>query len=125
MGDAAMRAVFALIAVAAPLSLSPVAQAQVRSDPYAAVAIRSGDLATAERQLLNAQRRLPSYPEVMINLAAIYATTGRHAEARALYRRVLAQEAIDLNVSDGQVAPSHLIAERGLRQLDAARQAAR
>ena len=120
-----MRVALASIVLAAPLALSPAAQAQVRADPYAKVAIQAGDYATAERKLLAEQRIFPAKPEVLLNLAAVYSKTGRHSEARAVYDRVLALDPVAMDVADGQVAPSHLVAHRGLRLLDAARQASR
>ncbi len=120
-----MRVVLASIVLAAPLALVPAAQAQVREDPYAKVAIQSGDYATAERKLLAEQKIFPARPEVLLNLAAVYARTGRHAEARELYNRVLTIDPVAMDVADGQVAASHLVAGRGLRLLDSARQASR
>lgn len=120
-----MREVLASIVLAAPLALVPAAQAQVREDPYAQAAIQNGDYVQAEHQLLAEQRIFPAKPEVLLNLAAIYAKTGRHAEARAVYNRVLTLDPVAMDVADGQVAPSHLIAGRGLRLLDASRQASR
>lgn len=120
-----MRAALAPLVLAAPLAFAPAAQAQVREDPYARVAIQSGDYELAERKLLAEQRIFPARPEVLLNLAAVYAKTGRHAEARAIYHRVLALEPVAMDVADGQIAPSHLVASRGLRLLDGARQASR
>ncbi|WP_447727029.1 tetratricopeptide repeat protein [Sphingomonas koreensis] len=121
-----MRIALASIVLAAPLVLSPAAQAQVRADPYAKVAIQNGDYATAERKLLAERKIFPARPEVLLNLAAVYSRTGRHAEARAIYDRVLALDPVAMDVADGEVAPSHLVANRGLRLLNnAARQASR
>lgn len=120
-----MRVVLASIVLAAPLAFMPAAQAQDREDPYAQVAIQSGDYAVAERKLLAEQRIFPAKPEVLLNLAAIYTKTGRHSEARVIYNRVLELDPVAMDVADGQVAPSHLIANRGLRLLDTARQASR
>lgn len=121
-----MRVVLASIVLAAPLALTPAAQAQVRADPYAKVAIENGDYATAEHKLLAERKIFPGRPEVLLNLAAVYAKTGRYAEARAVYDRVLTLDPVAMDVADGEVAPSHLVAHRGLRLLDnAARQASR
>ncbi len=121
-----MRVVLASIVLAAPLALTPAAQAQVRADPYAKVAIESGDYATAEHKLLAERRIFPERPEVLLNLAAVYAKTGRYAEARVVYDRVLTLDPVAMDVADGEVAPSHLVAHRGLRLIDnAARQASR
>ncbi len=121
-----MRVVLASIVLAAPLALTPAAQAQVRADPYAKVAIQNGDYVTAEHQLLAERKIFPAKPEVLLNLAAVYSKTGRNGEARAIYDRVLALDPVAMDVADGEVAPSHLVAHRGLRLLDnAARQASR
>lgn len=120
-----MRIVLASVVLAAPLALIPVAQGQVREGPYAHVAIQSGDFALAERRLLAEQKVFPAKPEILLNLAALYTKTGRHAEARAIYNRVLTLDPVAMNVTSGEVAPSHLIAGRGLSILDAKRQASR
>jgi Flp pilus assembly protein TadD len=120
-----MRTVIASIVLAAPLALTPVAQADSQDGRYAHATIQRGDYAAAERKLLAEARVFPNKPEVLLNLAAIYAKTGRHNEARALYNRVLALQPVAMDLADGEVAPSHLIAGRGMRQLDAARTAAR
>lgn len=120
-----MRTVIASIVLVAPLALTPAAQANGAEGPYAHVTIQRGDYAAAERKLLAEARVFPNKPEVLLNLAAIYAKTGRPSEARALYNRVLALQPVAMDVADGQVAPSHLIAGRGMRQLDAAQIAAR
>lgn len=120
-----MRTVLASIVLAAPLALIPAAHAQLRADPYAKVAIQAGDYATAEQQLLAERKIFPAKPEVLLNLAAVYSKTGRHAEARTIYDRVLTLDPVAMDVADGQVAPSHLVANRGLRLLDNARQASR
>ncbi|MCW4463307.1 tetratricopeptide repeat protein [Sphingomonas sp. BT-65] len=120
-----MRVVLASIVLAAPLALMPAAQAQVREDRNATTEIQTGDYELAERKLLAEQRVFPAKPEVLLNLAAIYTKTGRHAEARAIYNRVLALDPVAMDVADGQVVASHLVAARGLRILDSARQASR
>ncbi len=120
-----MRHLIASIMLAAPLALIPAAQAEKVEGAYAHATIQRGDYAAAERKLLADARVFPNKPEVLLNLAAIYTRTGRHSEARALYNHVLALQPVAMDVVDGQIAPSHLIAERGMRQLDAARMAAR
>lgn len=120
-----MRIVLASIVLAAPLALIPAAQGQVREGPYAHAAIQAGDYALAERKLLAEQKVFPAKPEILLNLAALYTKTGRHAEARAIYNRVLALNPVAMDVASGEVAPSHLIASRGLSILDSARQASR
>ena len=120
-----MRRILTAIVVAAPLALTPAAQAQTTGQPNAHLAIAAGDYAAAERQLLAEQRVFPARAEVMLNLAAVYAKTGRVADARAMYHRVLALKPVAMDVADGQIAASHAVAQRGMRQLDAAQMAGR
>ncbi len=120
-----MRKVLASIVLAAPLALAPAVQAQTVEQPNAHLAIAAGDYDLAERQLVAEQRVFPTRPEVMLNLAAVYAKTGRVSDARALYHRVLALKPVAMDVADGQVAASHLVARRGLRLLDAGQMAGR
>lgn len=120
-----MRAAIASIVLAAPLALIPAAHAEKLDGPYAHATIQRGDYAAAERKLLAEARVFPNKPEVLLNLAAIYTKTGRVSEARALYNRVLALQPVAMDVVDGQVAPSHLIAARGIRQIEVAQMAAR
>ena len=120
-----MRKFLASIVLAAPLALIPAAQAQTTEQPNAHLAIAAGDYAAAERQLLAEQRIFPARAEVMLNLAAVYAKTGRVAEARAMYHRVLALKPVAMDVADGQVTASHAVAQRGVRLLDSAQMAGR
>jgi Flp pilus assembly protein TadD len=83
-------------------------------------AIAAGDLATAEATIARERAIFPQRPELMLNLAAIYARTGRVAEARALYADVLQRDGVDLELGDGSAVSSHLIAKRGLARLDTA-----
>ncbi len=120
-----MRKILASIVLAAPLALTPAAQAQTVEQPNAHLAIAAGDYDLAERQLLAEQRIFPARPEVMLNLAAVYARTGRVAEARALYHRVLALKPVAMDLSDGEIDASHAVARRGIRLLDAGQMAGR
>lgn len=120
-----MRKFLASIVLAAPLALVPAVQAQSVEQPNAHLAIAAGNYADAERELLAEQRIFPARPEIMLNLAAVYARTGRVAEARALYHRVLALKPVGMDVADGQTIPSHAVAQRGIRLLDAGRMAGR
>ena len=101
-------------AVVGVLTLGGAAQASERT-AYAAIA--SGDLAKAE-QTLNAERRIfPDRPDLMLNLAAIYAQTGRADAARDLYRSVQASSPILMRMPSGATVSSHAVAERGLEKL--------
>lgn len=110
-----------IVLVAAPLALAAQpAQAQRQSgDPMASAAIARGELTQAERQLAAELRANPGAPELLLNLAAIYAQTGRTADARALYAQVLAQKDVEMDLATDRVAMSHAIANRGLQRVNA------
>ncbi|WP_422055619.1 tetratricopeptide repeat protein [Sphingomonas sp.] len=120
-----MHKVLASIVLAAPLAAVPAVQAQSAEQPNAHLAIAAGDYDQAERVLLAEQRIFPARPEILLNLAAVHARTGRAAEARALYHRVLALKPVAMDVVDGQTIASHAVAQRGIRLLDAGRMAGR
>lgn len=80
-------------------------------------AISAGSLAQAE-QTIEAERAIfPTRPELMLNLAAVYARTGRVTQARSLYGQVLEQESVAMDLPDGSVQSSHVLAQRGLLRL--------
>lgn len=80
-------------------------------------AIAAGSLSEAE-QTLQAERAIfPDRPELMLNLAAVYARTGRDAQARLLYADVLDRDAVAMDMADGSVLSSHVLAQRGLMRL--------
>lgn len=108
---------FALVILAAaPLVAALPAQAQDGS--VASAQIVQGDYAAAEAKLLAELRANPERPELLINLAAVYAKTGRTSEARGLYTRVLSSDDVLMDLSAQRTAGSHAIAQRGLRRLD-------
>lgn len=83
-------------------------------------AIAAGSLAKAE-QTIDAERAIfPDRPELMLNLAAVYARTGREAQARALYGDVLDRESVALDMADGSVRTSHDLARTGMMRLTTA-----
>ncbi|VXC65681.1 tetratricopeptide repeat protein [Sphingomonas sp. AX6] len=106
-----------LLIAGAMLALPMTATAQERSDRFAHSAIERGDYAAAERQLKREARVSADRPEVLLNLAAVYAMTQRPDEARALYERVLSIDEVRMAQSADRVAGSHRIAEVGLAQL--------
>ena len=103
-------AVSALFALAAPV------HAKDRTG-YHAIAV--GDLARAERTLVAERRIFPDRPELMLNLAAVYLRTGRVAEANALYSKVLARPATEMDLPSGRAATSHQVATVALASLPA------
>ena len=112
----------AALAIVASTSAAAAQSSAVRS---AHAAIVDNDLTRAERLLTAEQRVFPHHPEVLINLAAVYARTGRVQQASALYRQVLAREDVLLDLSADRTATSHVIAETGLRRVGGAQTAAR
>ncbi|MEO5937949.1 MAG: tetratricopeptide repeat protein [Sphingomonas sp.] len=109
--------------ISTPLAISMAAIALTAAAPVVAkeklanAAIMSGDFNTAERILIDQPNAFKSMPEVLINLAFVYANTGREAEARALYREVLRQPDVDLDNTMGQSVSSREIARVGLARL--------
>lgn len=92
--------------------------ANAQDAQYAHAAITAGNLSSAERTLEREKRAGSREPEVLLNLAAVYAMTQRPADARNLYLRVLTAKDASLVMPSSQVASSHDIARRGLRLLD-------
>ncbi|MEH3039478.1 MAG: tetratricopeptide repeat protein [Sphingomonas paucimobilis] len=92
--------------------------ANAQDAQYAHAAITAGNLTSAERALERETRAGSREPEVLLNLAAVYAMTQRPAEARDLYLRVLNAKDASLVMPSSQVASSHDVARRGLRLLD-------
>ncbi|MEG8040563.1 tetratricopeptide repeat protein [Sphingomonas sp. LR60] len=105
----------------AALTLVTVAAAPaVAKDRVGYQAIAAGSLAKAE-QTIDAERAIfPDRPELMLNLAAVYARTGREAQARALYGDVLDREPVALDMADGSVRTSHELARVGMMRLTTA-----
>lgn len=79
--------------------------------------IMQGNLAAAEAQLVEERRMFPSHADLTLNLAAIYARTGRIQQARALYADVLSQPDQSMMLSGQRTASSHAIATLGLKRL--------
>ncbi|SOB87910.1 hypothetical protein SAMN06297144_3048 [Sphingomonas guangdongensis] len=113
-----------LCAVAAVIT-GPAAAAQSEPVARARTALLSGDYDAAERLLLAEQRIRSDRPEVLLNLAALYATSGRAGDAVTLYRRVLTQPDLVMDLSRGRTASAHAIARRGLDRLSGVQTAAR
>ncbi|VVT18031.1 conserved exported hypothetical protein [Sphingomonas aurantiaca] len=104
--------VLATLGVATPALAAP--SATVDRTGYRAIA--AGDLATAEQRIVAERRIFPQRPELMLNLASVYARTGRDSEARALYAAVLARPSVALDLPSGAVASSHDLANLALRR---------
>jgi Flp pilus assembly protein TadD len=111
-----MRIALSSILLAAPFLIAMPAQAQ-SFETTASATIQNGTYSEAERILTRELRSHPNRPELMLNLAAVYVYTGRAAEARALYQRVLAQDEVAMDLATDGSAGSHLIARTGLGRL--------
>ena len=85
--------------------------------------IAAGDLVRAQRLLEDERRMFPRATDVLLNLAAVYARTGRLANADSLYRQVAAAPDEMLEMPDGGDASAHALAQAGLTRV-AARQVA-
>ncbi|MDQ0251409.1 Flp pilus assembly protein TadD [Sphingomonas kyeonggiensis] len=110
-----------IVLAAAPFALAALpAQAQGQNgDPVASTAIQNGQFSQAERQLTAQLRQNPGAPELLLNLAAIYAETGRAAEARDLYRQVLSQRNFEMDLPGDRQSTSYAVANRGLQRVNA------
>ncbi|WP_288457002.1 tetratricopeptide repeat protein [uncultured Sphingomonas sp.] len=106
-----------MIAAASAAVLATPAMAKDRTGYQA---ISAGSLSQAEATLNRERAIFPSRPELMLNLAAVYARTGRIDQARALYGQVMEREAVAMDLPDGAVLSSHDIARRGLTRLGSA-----
>jgi Flp pilus assembly protein TadD len=104
-----MRA-FSLVILALAAGATPA----LASDRTGYTAIAAGNLSVAEQRLVAERRIFPDRPELMLNLAAVYRSTGRDAQARALYTAVLEQPAVALDMPSGAVESSHDLAQRAL-----------
>lgn len=80
--------------------------------------IARGDYVAAERVILEQQRLFPRDADLLINLAYVYARTGRQAEARRLYQQVTAQPDEMLDMSGQRTVRAHRVAAAGLQRLD-------
>jgi Flp pilus assembly protein TadD len=109
---------FTILAAAAAAGTVAIPAAPAQDERAAYEEISQADYASAEAKLAGALRQHPYAPELMLNLAAVYAKTGRTGEARTLYTRVLAQPQAELILGDSRLTWSHDVARSGLRLLD-------
>ena len=103
------------MAVASALMLP---QAVSAADDLGYQAIRNHDWATAEMQLQAGLQKDPGNVSRQLNLAWVYAQTGRKAEAAALYEEILRRDqdrVATLSGSDGKSMEQ--LAKRGLTLL--------
>lgn len=76
-----------------------------------------GQYAVAERVIVAQQRVFPRDTDLLLNLAQVYAHTGRAADARQAYVRVLSLPDERLRLAGGSFASSHTLAQAGMRRL--------
>ena len=89
------------------------------ADDVAYRAIVNHDWATAERQLLAGLQKDPESSFRKLNLAWVYAQTGRKAEAATLYREILERDKDRVaTLSSGEGTSVAKLAERGLVRLN-------
>ncbi len=106
------------LATAFAIALLPTgaaSQASSAGDDVAYRAIVNHDWAAAEQQLLAGLQRDPENSFRRLNLAWVYAQTGRKAEAAALYREILERDKDRVaSLSSGSGKSVAKLAERGL-----------
>ncbi len=113
------------LAVALSAAVAAPAMAQDGAVRMAHNAIVGGDYAKAERLLIAERQIYPGNAEVLVNLAAVYAATGRSLQAATLYRQVLDRAPVLLDRRDASVVSSHQIAQAGLNRVAGYQTAAR
>ena len=109
------------VAVAAALTLPQVVQAQIvqAADDLGYQAIRNHDWGMAEQLLQAGLQKDPENSFLQLNLAWVYAQTGRKTEAAALYQEILRRDqdrVATLSSRDGKSMT--LLARRGLALLN-------
>lgn len=113
------------VAVALAASVATPALAQDGAVRTAHDAIVGGNFAKAEQVLIAERQIYPGSAEVLVNLAAVYAATGRQMQAATLYRQILDRDAVLLDRGDRSTVSSHQIAQAGLGRISAYQTAAR
>lgn len=94
--------------------VATAAGAQTQEQRYGFDAIQRADLTAAEARLSAERIAQPDEPSVLINLAHIYAKTGRMAQAETLYRQVLGGENVLMLTGSRRQLWSHDLAQNGL-----------
>ena len=105
------------IAALASVMFLALPQIAAAEEGVAVNALRNHDWAVAEQQLLAGLEKNPSDVYSQLNLAWVYAQTGRKAEAAVIYRNVVKRDG-DRFASTPRAGESvTLLAERGLALL--------
>ena len=104
------------LAVASAMMIPLAARA---ADDVAYDAIKNHDWATAEQQLKAGLQQAPGKWSAQLNLAWVYAQTGRKDEAAALYRDILRRDQDRVATLSRNNGPSmEVLARRGLAMLN-------
>lgn len=109
-----MRGLAMLMVTGAMIASAAGAQMPNQEQRYGFNAIQRDDLTAAEARLIAQRAAEPSEPSVLLNLAHVYAKTGRADQALELYREVLAGENVLMATATRAPAWSHDLARRGL-----------
>jgi tetratricopeptide (TPR) repeat protein len=100
-----------------PLMAAAVCPSAQARENAATTLITQGAYGEAEARLMRELRIHPDRPELLLNLAAVYARTGRVDAGRSLYERVLSQDEVLMDLASQRTAGSHGIAKAGLARL--------
>ena len=115
-----MKILFALAAATMAFSGAAAEEIGYAKDALAYSAMINGDWSTAEAQLAQSGDELSSDPAYLLNLAQLYLSTNRTAEADAVYRRVLSNDDMILVLSDGRKVTAHSLASSRLSRVQQA-----
>lgn len=100
-----------MIAVVMVTVLAAAAGAQ----PFnGAAKLARGHYAAAEKEIVAERRAQADSVDLQLNLATLYASTGRAAQARALYQQVADAPDEQVALRNGRWASSRSLAARGL-----------
>ena len=111
-----MRTVYGAVVMAALLGAAGPAGAQAFNG---AAKIMAGDYAAAERDIVARRALAPDDVDLLLNLAAVYAGTGRTAKARAAYAHVAAMPDEDVVLRDGSTIGSRALAAKAMARMPA------
>ncbi|MGB3721718.1 MAG: tetratricopeptide repeat protein [Pacificimonas sp.] len=115
-----MKIILALAASTLAFSAAQAQEIGYAEDALAYSAMMDGNWERAERQLAASADELSADPARLLNLAQVYAATGRDADARAIYQQVLAGEDMTLVLSDDRKVSAHMIAGAKLATVERA-----
>ncbi|MCD2325245.1 tetratricopeptide repeat protein [Sphingomonas sp. IC-56] len=108
---------FVALAALPLIAATAFPSAQAQENGAATRLITRGFYGEAEARLMRELRIYPDRPELLLNLAAVYARTGRVDAARSLYARVLSKDEVLMDLASQRTAGSHGIAKTGLDRL--------